>query len=79
MRTTLELPDLIKEKGVDQEYIKEAIAALLYYNGKITEMEACQMTGCTRRNFEEIIIPKFSLSMIGGTQEDVEFEVNATL
>ena len=32
------------------------------------------MIGKTRRQFEEEVIPKYGLSMIGGTKEDVKIE-----
>jgi hypothetical protein len=63
--------------NIDQVYAQEALAAVLYYNGKLSEKEARMMIGKTRREFQEEIIPKYSLSMIGGTQEDIEIEINA--
>lgn len=59
---------------IDEQFAKEAIAALAYYLGKLSEQEACSIIGIKRRQFEETIIPKFGLSMIGGTQEDIDFE-----
>ncbi len=60
--------------GINSHYVKEAFASLAYYNGKITEKEACDIIRSTRREFEESILPKFGLSVIGGTQEDIELE-----
>lgn len=60
----------------DRQYIKEAVAALSYYNGILSEWEACQLIGgITRREFEERVLPKFNLSLMGGTQEDIDFEL----
>jgi len=73
-RVTLELPQEITEN-----YLKEALASILYYNGKLTEKEARTMIGKTRRQFEEEVIPKYGLSMIGGTKEDVKIEREACL
>ena len=74
MQTTIDLPKII-----DPHYLKEALAAVLYYNGTLSEYEACQMIGTDRRDFEEAVLPKFNLSVIGGTPEDVEFERQACL
>ena len=74
MRMTLELP-----RQLEAQYLKEALAAVLYYNGTLTEKEARQMVGRTRREFEEEIIPRFGLSMMGGTSEDMLIEREACL
>lgn len=73
-QVTIDLP-----QEIDQNYVREALAAILYYNGKLSEKEARTMIGKTRRQFEEEIIPKFGLSMIGGTKEDIEIEKKACL
>ena len=73
-QVTLDVP-----QGIKENYVKEAMVSLLYYNGKLTEKEARTMIGKTRRQFEEEIIPKFGLSMIGGTKEDIEIERSACL
>lgn len=69
---TIELP-----QALEPTYVKEALAAVLYYTGTLSEKEARLMIGKTRREFEEEIIPRFGLSMIGGTQEDVNIELEA--
>lgn len=79
MQAILEIPDAVKKSGVDKRYIEETVAASLYYNGKLSEKEACDMIGVARRQFEETILPKFGLSLTGGTREDVEFEIKAEI
>lgn len=64
---------------IDQVCAQEALAAVLYYNGKLSEKEARMMIGKTRREFQEEIKPKYSLSMIGGTHEDIDIEKNTIL
>lgn len=71
-QVTIEIP-----QPIDPVYVKEALAALLYYNGKLTEKEARTMLGKSRRQFQDEVIPKFGLSMIGGTEEDIEIEKQA--
>jgi hypothetical protein len=72
MQVIIDLPEQL-----EPEYVKEALAAVLYYNGTLSEKEARLMIDKTRREFEEEIIPKFGLSMIGGTKEDVAIEYEA--
>lgn len=74
MQTMITVPDVVKKRGVNRKYLQEVIAALLYSNGKLSEKDACDMIGATRRYFEETILPKFRLSLTGGTPEDVTFE-----
>jgi hypothetical protein len=69
-RLTIELP-----QAIDKAYAKEALAAILYYNGVFSEKQARSMIGKSRREFQEEIIPKFGLSMVGGTEEDVAIEL----
>ena len=75
-KLTIDLP-LNIGNHVDLPYLKEALAAVLYYNGKLSAKEARLMIGKTRREFEEEIIPKFGLSMIGGVKKDIELELAA--
>ena len=64
-------------QNLQSSNIKEALAAVLYHNGTLTEKEARLMIGKSRREFEEEVIPKFGLSMIGGTPGDVNLEREA--
>ncbi|MEO5358652.1 MAG: UPF0175 family protein [Nitrospirae bacterium YQR-1] len=58
----ISLPDIERLVEIDQTYLKEALAAILYHTGKISEKEACDITGMTHREFEEIL-PKFGFSI----------------
>lgn len=73
-RVTIDLP-----QEMNENYIREALAAILYFNGKLSEKEARVMIHKTRRQFEEEIIPKFGLSMIGGSKDDINIEKDACL
>ena len=74
----VEFPEIFfTDKGMNPQYIKEAVAAVSYYNGILSEKEACDMTQTTRRHFEEVILPKFRLSVMGGTPEDVTIEIQS--
>lgn len=74
MLVQFDLPEEAAKK-FDAKYIKEAVAAVSYYNGTISEKEACLLAGTTRRQFEERVLPKFNLSVMGGTQEDIGIEL----
>lgn len=68
---SLQLPDNLR---INPQEIKEALSAVMYYNGTLSMKEACGIIGATRRDFEELILPKFNLSILGGTQEDIDIE-----
>lgn len=72
---TVNFPESFQKEGVNSQYIKEAVAAITYYNGTISEKEACLLLDVSRRHFEEVILPKFGLSMIGGTPDDASIEI----
>ncbi len=69
-------PESFGKVGIDSQYIKEAVAAITCYNGTISEKEACQLINASRRHFEEVILPKFGLSVTGGTPDDALIEVD---
>ncbi len=77
MQISINLPDTKNLSEVDQGYLIEALAATLYHIGKISEQEACEITGKTRRDFEEIL-PKFGFSILADTQENMKIELNAS-
>ncbi|MEW6236442.1 MAG: hypothetical protein AB1656_13730 [Candidatus Omnitrophota bacterium] len=70
----VDFPESFGKAGLDSQYIKEAVAAIAYYNGAVSEKEACLLINATRRHFEEVILPKFGLSVVGGTLEDASIE-----
>lgn len=65
----------LNKKGIDAQYVREAVAAVSYYNGTLSEKEACDMVRVSRRQFEERILPKFRLTVVGGTPEDIDIEI----
>ena len=69
---TIDLP-----QPLDALYVTQALAAVLYSTGAISEKEARLMIGATRREFEETILPKSGLTVIGGTPEDQALELQA--
>jgi hypothetical protein len=73
MRVSLELPDSIAS---DPHYLKEALVALLYHTGKLSERQAREALGMTRRAFEEML-PRFGFSILVDSPENLEIELSA--
>lgn len=74
MTVSLELPDSFA--SVDPRYLKEALVAMLYYTGKLSERQAREALGMTRRAFEELL-PRFGFSILVDSRENLEIELNA--
>ncbi|HKH45995.1 MAG TPA: UPF0175 family protein [Thermoanaerobaculia bacterium] len=74
MIVSLELPDSIV--SVDPRYLKEALVAMLYHTGKLSERQAREALGMTRRAFEEIL-PRFGFSILVDSRENLETELSA--
>jgi Uncharacterised protein family (UPF0175) len=74
MVVSLELPDSMV--SVDPRYLKEALIAMLYHTGKLSERQAREVLGMTRRAFEEML-PRFGFSALVDSQENLEIELNA--
>jgi hypothetical protein len=74
MIVSLELPDSIA--SVEPRYLKEALIAMLYHTGKLSERQAREALGMTRRAFEEIL-PRFGFAILVDSQENLEIELGA--
>ena len=73
MTISINIPD---EAKVDQHFLKEALAATLYYTGKLSEKQAREMLGMTRRAFEEIL-PRYGYSILIDSQTNLDIELGA--
>ncbi|MBF0552832.1 MAG: hypothetical protein HQK60_20145 [Deltaproteobacteria bacterium] len=62
MRITIDIPDFESITTLDQSYLTEALTAILYHNGRISERQACIITGTTRRGLEKLM-QKFDLEV----------------
>ncbi|MFQ5639482.1 MAG: UPF0175 family protein [bacterium] len=76
MEVSINLPDIKSLSGVDNLYVREMLIANLYHIGKLSEKEAREILGKTRREFEEVL-PKFGFSILGDSQENIAIELNA--
>ena len=74
----VDFPESFGKESINAQYVKEAFAAVTYYNGTVSEKEACLLIHASRRHFEEVILPKFGLSVVGGTPEDAFLEIADT-
>ena len=66
--------DIPNEADIDERYLKEAIAATLYYTGKLSGKQARETLGMTRRAFEEIL-PRYGYSVLIDSQENLNIEL----
>jgi hypothetical protein len=73
MTVSLELPDSI---SFEPRYLKEALIAMLYHTGKLSERQAREALGMTRRAFEEML-PRFGFSILVDSRENLEVELSA--
>ena len=71
MTISINIPD---EAKVDQHFLKEALAATLYYTGKLSKKQAREMLGMTRRAFEEIL-PRYGYSLLIDSQTNLDIEL----
>jgi Uncharacterised protein family (UPF0175) len=74
MTVSLDLPDTLA--SIDPHYLRGALVALLYHTGKLSERQACEALGMTRRAFEEWL-PRFGLSILIDSQDNLEAELSA--
>jgi len=74
MIVSLELPDSVA--SVNSYYLKEGLIAMLYHTGKLSERQAREALGMTRRAFEEML-PRFGFSILIDSQENLEIELSA--
>lgn len=74
MIVSLELPDSFT--SVEPRYLKEALVAMLYSTGKLSERQAREALGMTRRAFEEML-PRFGLSVLVDSRENLDLELSA--
>ncbi len=73
MTVSLELPDSV---AFEPRYLKEALIAMLYHTGKLSERQAREALGMTRRAFEEML-PRFGFSILVDSRENLDAELNA--
>ena len=61
---------------VDQSSLKEALVATLYHTGKLSERQARETLGMTRRAFEEML-PRYGFSILVDSEENLAIELSA--
>jgi predicted HTH domain antitoxin len=73
MTVSIDIPD---EAGVDEHFLKEALAASLYYTGKLSQKQARNVLGMTRRAFEEML-PRYGYSILVDSESNLDIERGA--
>ena len=73
MTVSIDIPD---DAGVDERFLKEALAATLYYTGKLSAKNARELLGMTRRAFEEML-PRYGYSILIDSQDNLDIELSA--
>lgn len=73
MKITVELPDI---PDVDRRYINEALVAILYTQGKLSQFQACQVLNINRRAFEEML-PNYGFSILVDSTDNINNELSA--
>jgi predicted HTH domain antitoxin len=76
MQISINLPDIKSLSGIDNLYMKRMLVANLYHIGKLSEKEAREILGKSRREFEELL-PQFGFSILGDAEENIAIELNA--
>ena len=71
---SVEVPDPVGR--LDQHYLREALVATLYYNGKLSESVARRTLGMTRRAFQEML-PRYGFSILIDSKENLDIERDA--
>jgi hypothetical protein len=74
MRVSVDLPDTLT--NIDPHYLRGALVAMLYHTGKLSERQARETLGMTRRAFEDLL-PRFGLSILVDSRENLEVELGA--
>lgn len=76
MTVAIELPDVPEVSRLGPRYLQEALVAILYNSGKLSEKEACTILGQNRRQFEDLL-PKFGFSILSDSDDDIAIELGS--
>ena len=76
MIVSIEFPETTPIRRFDQRYLKQALVATLYNMGELSEREACETLGLSRRKFEDLL-PEFGFSVLSDQPDNVQIELNA--
>ena len=75
MKISIDFPDRLRNQ-IDERSAREAMVASLYASGRISGRDAREVLGMTRRAFEEML-PKYNVSILLDTDENIQTELNA--
>ena len=75
MKVSLEFPDTASLTQFEHDYLKAVLIATLYHLGQLSEHEACEALGVTRRVFEALL-PRFGFSVLADDQATIDVELH---
>ncbi len=76
MLISLEFPETAPLHHFNHLYLKQTLVVTLYNLGKLSEREACESLGISRRRFEEML-PEFGFAVLSDQDENVMIELRA--
>jgi len=77
-RQAIQISSFQDEKAGYHCAMRVSLIATLYSMGKLSERQAREALGMTRRAFEEML-PRFGFSILVDTSQNLETELNACL
>jgi hypothetical protein len=72
----IENPQELTHTGVNRRYLQEGVVAWVYNRGLLLPKTACDLIQVSRRDFEEMILPKFGYTTLADSDEEVATELN---
>ncbi len=76
MEFSINLPNIKPLSDMNHRYLREMLISNLYHIGKLSEKEAREILGQSRREFEELL-PKFGFSILGDSEDNIARELDA--
>ena len=74
MRIAFELPDYPTFADLNCSDLQQALAALLYHQGRISAYEACEWLEIDRRSFEEVL-HEFGFPLMSDSADQIDLEL----
>ena len=71
----LDLPTSKPIPATLQNDVRNAAVIYFYKQGTLTMLQAAQLIGCNRRDFEEILMPKYGYTMMDERDLEIELDV----
>jgi len=73
---SIQVPTEVLAAGMDAEKLQEGMIVLLFQQNKLSEHQACQILGISRRDFEGLL-PEYGFALMDGDEQTLEQELHA--